>query len=70
MGYSSLRPRRARRRGAAFLQAGQGETALSVLAVGAVAPVGTTQSSTFNSDMQPPSIVTSRPASIPRVLTR
>jgi hypothetical protein len=42
-GYSSIRPRRVRRRGVAFLHAGQGDTVASV-AVGAVAPVGTTQS--------------------------
>jgi len=43
--YSSIPRRvRARRRGAAFLHAGQGEIALSVLAAGASAPVGTIQS--------------------------
>jgi hypothetical protein len=42
--YSSI-PRRERRRGVAFfLHSGQGEIMLSVLAAGAVAPVGTTQS--------------------------
>ena len=71
--YSSIRPRRvrARRRGVAFfLHSGQGEMMLSVLAAGAVAPVGTIHSSTARSDRQPPSTVTSRPASMPRVLTR
>src|SRR6266496_2086704 len=64
--YSSIRPRRARarRRGVAFfLHSGQGEIMLSVLAAGAVAPVGTIQSSTVRSDRQPPSMVTSLPAS-------
>src|SRR5207248_9218152 len=74
---SSIRPRRVRalarvrRRGAAFvLHSGQGEIMLSVLAAGGVAPVGTIQSSTDKSERQPPSIVTIRPASMPRVFTR
>src|SRR5712664_1930616 len=71
--YSSSprRPRRTRRRGVAFfLHSGQGEIMLSVLAAGAVAPVGTIHSSTLRSERQPPSSVTIRPASIPRVFTR